>query len=91
MKAILAEHRFPIPEEFQPKVKAMAALLAQIQSERHKTSPNDYGLRSIAFEKLRSGLYKEIIGAAYADYPVWDVSDSGDEFIGYEYKFEEEG
>lgn len=92
MKAILVEHRLAIPEELQPKVKAMIAVMSL--GITHKITQAGFSVQAVAVRDLMTTLYKEIavqVGAVYADYPVWDVSDSGDELIGYRYEFHEEG
>ena len=93
MKAMLVEHKVQIPEEWQPKVKAILVLLNQVNTEAPKTTLSGQHIQSVALHKLKGDVYREIateLGMLYFDYPVWDVSDSGEELIGYRYEFQEE-
>lgn len=94
MKAILVEGKVQIPEEFQLKLKALLELDVQLYSEMGKTSLGDYAVQGTAYKELKVNLYKEIVrrvGMLYSDYPIWGVSESGEELIGYRYEFQEEG
>lgn len=92
-RIVLEAKEYPIPEEFQAKVREMVKLVDEANKEVRGDTFENRGIKKSCLREFKVRLCSDIctvLGVLASDCPTWSFSENGKKLIGYRYNFIEE-